>query len=111
LLIRGEAVYKPIGVLSGGERSRVALAKFLLRPANCLLLDEPTNHLDASSREVLIEALKGFKGTIVLSSHDTPFVRAVATESYTINEGILSEVRTALTPVGGSGGGGKNKKK
>lgn len=106
LLIRGEAVYKPIRVLSGGERSRVALAKFLLRPANLLLLDEPTNHLDASSREVLIEALKGFKGTIVLASHDTPFVRAVATESYTLDDGVLSEVRSSLAPAGG----GKKKK-
>jgi ATP-binding cassette subfamily F protein 3 len=107
LLIRGEAVYKPIGVLSGGERSRVALAKFLLRPANLLLLDEPTNHLDAGSREVLIEALKGFKGTIVLASHDTPFVRAVATESYTLDDGVLSEVRTPMNPVGGSKKGKK----
>ncbi len=107
LLIRGEAVYKPIGVLSGGERSRVALAKFLLRPANLLLLDEPTNHLDAGSREVLIEALKGFKGTIVLASHDTPFVRAVATESYTLDDGVLSEVRAPMNPVGGAK---KNKK-
>jgi ATP-binding cassette subfamily F protein 3 len=110
LLIRGEAVYKPIEVLSGGERSRVALAKFLLRPANVLLLDEPTNHLDAMSRATLIEALKNFKGTIVLSSHDTPFVREVATESYTISEGVLSEVRTALTPPGGGGGKGKKGK-
>jgi len=106
LLIRGDAVYKPIGVLSGGERSRVALAKFLLRPANVLLLDEPTNHLDAGSRAVLIEALKGFKGTIVLASHDTPFVREVATESYTLDDGVLSENRTALA-VPGSGKKGK----
>ncbi len=109
LLIRGDAVYKPISVLSGGERSRVALAKFLLRPANLLLLDEPTNHLDASSREVLIEALKGFKGTIVLASHDTPFVRAVATESYTLDDGVLSEVRTALVTPGGGKSGKKGK--
>ncbi len=104
LLIRGDAVYKPIGVLSGGERSRVALAKFLLRPANVLLLDEPTNHLDAGSRAVLIEALKGFKGTIVLASHDTPFVREVATESYTLDDGVLSENRTALATPGGAKG-------
>ena len=99
LLIRGEAVYKPISVLSGGERSRVALAKFLLRPANLLLLDEPTNHLDSNSREVLIEALKGFKGTLVMASHDAPFVQAVATEGFNISEGVLSETRVNL--VGG----------
>ncbi|RYG68565.1 hypothetical protein EON80_11395 [bacterium] len=62
------------------------------------------------SRETLIEALKGFKGTIVLSSHDTPFVREVATESYTLNEGVLSEVRTAIAPAGGGGGKGKKNK-
>ena len=103
MLIRGEAVYKPVKVLSGGERSRVALAKFLLRPANFLLLDEPTSHLDASSREVLIEALKKFTGTIVLASHDRPFVEAVATEAFTLEDGVLGETRIAVvshTPKG-----------
>ncbi len=96
LLIRGEEVYKPIRVLSGGERSRVALAKFLLRPANVLLLDEPTNHLDAPSRAVLQEALKGYKGTLVVASHDQEFVKAVANDAFSLDEGVLSETREHL---------------
>jgi len=99
LLMRGEAVFKEVKVLSGGERSRVALAKFLLRPANFLLLDEPTNHLDAASREVLIQALKKFDGTLVVASHDRLFVDAVATEAFAIDSGVLSEDRVSLVPV------------
>jgi ATP-binding cassette subfamily F protein 3 len=97
MLIRGEAIYKPIKVLSGGERSRVALAKFLLRPANFLLLDEPTNHLDATSREVLMEALKKFDGTVVMASHDRPFIEAVAQEAFTLEDGVLGETRVDIT--------------
>ena len=106
LLIRGDAVYKPVKVLSGGERTRVALAKFLLRPANLLLLDEPTNHMDVNSREVLMEALKGFKGTLVVASHDEPFVNAIATEGFRIEGGELSETRIDLADPEG-----KKKKK
>lgn len=110
LNLRGEEVYKTIGVLSGGERSRVALAKFLMRPANVLLLDEPTNHLDPASREVLQQALADFEGTVVLVSHDLPFIGEVATEAYRLEEGILIEQREAINSSKKGKGKGKDKK-
>jgi ATP-binding cassette subfamily F protein 3 len=88
LQFKGEdAPFKKIGVLSGGERARVALAKFLLRPANFYLLDEPTNHLDPLAREVLMEALRKFEGTILMSSHDQPLIDSVATGIFEIVDG------------------------
>ncbi len=86
-LFSNEDVFKRIGVLSGGERSRVALAKMLLRPANLMLLDEPTNHLDILGREVLQESLEDFPGTFVIVSHDRYLIDRVATKIVDIDDG------------------------
>ena len=91
-LFQGDDAFKPIRVLSGGERSRVALAKFLIQPANVLLLDEPTNHLDRTTRRKLIEALKDYDGTIICASHDTDIVEGVATYVYEVADGGCREL-------------------
>ncbi len=91
-LFSGDAVFKEIGVLSGGERSRVALAKFLVQPTNVLLLDEPTNHLDRTTRRKLIEALERFDGTVVCASHDPGIVDRIATHVYEVDGGGLREL-------------------
>ncbi|MBC7672961.1 MAG: ABC-F family ATP-binding cassette domain-containing protein, partial [Polaromonas sp.] len=86
-LFRGEDVFKPIRKLSGGERSRLALAKLLLKPHNVLLLDEPTNHLDLGAKEELAEALSAFDGTAVLISHDRFFLDNAATHVLHVENG------------------------
>ncbi|MCB0192185.1 MAG: ABC-F family ATP-binding cassette domain-containing protein [Anaerolineae bacterium] len=83
-LFSGDDVFKPIEALSGGERSRVALAKLTLTGANFLILDEPTNHLDIDSQETLEEVLGDFTGTILLISHDRYFVDAIATHTWAL---------------------------
>jgi ATP-binding cassette, subfamily F, member 3 len=90
-LFTGEDVFKPVAVLSGGERGRLALAKLALTGANLLLLDEPTNHLDIPSQEILQQVLDEYEGTILLVSHDRYLIDALATQIWEIDEdrGIL----------------------
>ncbi len=85
--LSGEAALRPIGALSGGEKARVVLAAFALRPATLLLMDEPTNHLDVETAEVLVEALAAFEGALVVASHDRRLVEAVATHVAWVHEG------------------------
>ncbi|MEB3298381.1 MAG: ABC-F family ATP-binding cassette domain-containing protein [Candidatus Sericytochromatia bacterium] len=87
LRFSGDDVEKKISVLSGGEKTRVVLACILAKPRNLLILDEPTNHLDLRSREVLLEALKSFEGTLLFVSHDRHFLRELATRVILIDDG------------------------
>jgi ATP-binding cassette subfamily F protein 3 len=89
-LFRGDDVFKPLGVLSGGERNRYALARILVSPSNFLLLDEPTNHLDMRAKDVLLEALAAFSGTVVFVSHDRYFIDRLATRVLEVENGTVT---------------------
>ncbi len=104
-LFSGDDVFKPVKVLSGGERSRVALAKFLTQPTNVLLLDEPTNHLDRATRARLIEALATYDGTIICASHDPGIVDGIATHVYEVKDGGAKELleKRKVDPIGDDG--------
>jgi ATP-binding cassette subfamily F protein 3 len=118
-LFRGDDVFKKISVLSGGEKSRLALVKLLLDPPNLLLMDEPTTHLDMASIDALVYALKQFQGTLVFISHDVYFIRALSGHVVHVNAGRLthypggyqyyldktkaSSARAALTSIGTNG--------
>jgi ATP-binding cassette subfamily F protein 3 len=88
-LFSGDDIYKKASVLSGGERTRLAVARMLLRPSNTLLLDEPTNHLDLDSKDVLLDALADFGGTLVFVSHDRYFVDKLATKIIEVGHGTI----------------------
>ncbi|MGA3373522.1 MAG: ribosomal protection-like ABC-F family protein [Terracidiphilus sp.] len=89
-LFSGEDVFKPLGVLSGGERNRFALARILVSPSNFLLLDEPTNHLDMRAKDVLLDALAAFSGTVVFVSHDRYFIDRLATRVLEVEGGNVT---------------------
>ena len=94
-LFRKDDVHKPIGVLSGGEKSRLALARLLVKPPNLLLMDEPTTHLDIASIDALVGALKNYEGTLIFISHDVHFIRSLA-------ENVLHVHSGRLTPYAGN---------
>ncbi len=88
-LFSGDDVFKKVGVLSGGEKSRVALCKILLTKANLIILDEPTNHLDYNSKLILQKALIDFKGSLILVSHDIDFLRPIVNKVVDIRKGTI----------------------
>ena len=85
-MFSGDDVFKPLGVLSGGERNRYAMAKMLVSPANMLLLDEPTNHLDLRAKDVLLDAIRNFTGTVLFVSHDRYFIDGLATRVFEVED-------------------------
>ena len=97
-LFAGDDVYKKAGVLSGGERTRLAVARMLLRPSNTLVLDEPTNHLDLESKDVLLDALEDYGGTLLFVSHDRYFVERLATKMVEVGQAAGRAVPGHLSP-------------
>jgi ATP-binding cassette subfamily F protein 3 len=97
-LFKGADVFKRVSMLSGGERSRVALAKFLIQPTNVLLLDEPTNHLDESTRRSLVKALDQYDGTIICATHDSTIMDTIATHIYEMRDGACVSTRIMEPP-------------
>ncbi|MDR1127766.1 MAG: ABC-F family ATP-binding cassette domain-containing protein [Treponema sp.] len=96
-LFRGDDIYKSVSVLSGGEKSRLALLKLLLKPMNLLILDEPTNHLDIYSKDIFLETLKKFSGTVIFVSHDRAFMEALSTKTLELR---AAEAGSPGTPQG-----------
>ncbi len=96
-LFQGDDVFKEVAVLSGGEKSRVALAKMLLQPSNFLIMDEPTNHLDMRSKKVLQEALQNFEGTYLIVSHDRSFLDPIVNKVLEFSHG---QIKTYLGSIG-----------
>ena len=89
MLFNGAAMEKPAGVLSGGEKARLAMAKFMLSEGSLLVLDEPTNHLDIPTKETLEEAVRSFQGAVIAVSHDRYFLKRIATRVVTVEDGLL----------------------
>ena len=92
-MFRKDSIHKKVGWLSGGEKARLAMAKFMVTPATLLVLDEPTNHLDIASKEMLEEALRHFGGTVIAVSHDRYFLKKMATRIVEVRDGQLEDYK------------------